>query len=783
MVCEVGMPQKVITILPCFLYVIFSSAYVNASDLILSNVWLNGIDRNRETVVFEENKQLYTECQVLQQLKIKIEKFQLHPTQKNFCMVSVTPDSAELDPLLQSIKLVLPSEYLQSDEITTDQMKMPHAATLGGFVNYETSYARFADSHEAAVLTEFGVFKDFWLLNHAMIYRNNNNNDDEGIYDASEQQPIANFIRLNTSLEWEFPERYSRLILGDTTTISNPFVSALRYGGISFGSNFTERPDFIYWNAPSLTGSAALPSTVDLYLNGVSIYQQRVSQGDYVLQTGANIQQSGDAQIVVEDVLGNRSVQSLPLFINNRLLKPELMEYNVSLGKLRYNYDTQSDDYREFFSNAYLRRGFSQSTTLGLNAAYSKDVQNIGLMWTQGLSHWALLDMYFGASHLNGDEGYSVGTSLSRTLKNMSFGVNAQYASEEYHTLAYLDGSRFPEYDLLFYFSAFDLKYINNLNINYVVRHYQTSEDEFGRDSDLLNIGISKNITANLNANLSYTHDFVDSNESAFYLALSYNFGGGKSLYASHSTDQQSRLQFVHNNVAETGLDYSVAANRREGEMSYSAFANYRTDYGDLNLQHTQASDYENSRFGYRGAVVWLDGKTALTRAVDNAFALVNVSGYPDVEVYRSLSPMGRTDQQGQLFVHNLIPYINYQLSFDQDQLSMDDQIDQSDQSIVTLNKRGYLIDFPIIHTRLIVVKLRNAQGQLLSRASEVYLNGQQDEYFPVDVDGNVYLYGLRPMQYQLDVRLSGGNHCQTSLNLMSKDFEQITAPIELICQ
>ncbi len=52
--------------------------------------------------------------------------------------------------------------------------------------------------------------------------------------------------------------------MGDTTTISNPFVNSVRYGGLSFGTNFTDRPDYIYWNMPTLKGSAVLPSTVDL---------------------------------------------------------------------------------------------------------------------------------------------------------------------------------------------------------------------------------------------------------------------------------------------------------------------------------------------------------------------------------------------------------------------------------------------------------------------------------------------------------------------------------------
>ena len=187
--------------------------------------------------------------------------------------------------------------------------------------------------------------------------------------------------------------------MGDTTTVYNPLINSLRFAGLNWGTNFTERPNFIYWNTPILQGSARVPSTVDLYINGVSIYSQRVSPGDFNLQTGAQIQQAGNAQIIVEDVLGNRSVQSFPILVTNRLLRSDLSEYNVSLGKLRYNYNIESNDYRNFFSNLYYRYGVSNWTTLGSNFSYSEDLQNLGFLWTQAISHYLVLDSVVALLH------------------------------------------------------------------------------------------------------------------------------------------------------------------------------------------------------------------------------------------------------------------------------------------------------------------------------------------------------------------------------------------------
>ena len=81
------------------------------------------------------------------------------------------------------------------------------------------------------------------------------------------------------------------------------------------------------------------------------------------------------------------------------------------MGKIRYNYETKGDDYREFFSNIYFRRGITEKTTLGFNAAYSSDISNLGLLWTQALSKYALLDMTAIGSDNHSESGYSVATS------------------------------------------------------------------------------------------------------------------------------------------------------------------------------------------------------------------------------------------------------------------------------------------------------------------------------------------------------------------------------------
>ncbi len=87
---------------------------------------------------------------------------------------------------------------------------------------------------------------------------------------------------------------------------------------------------------------------------------------------------------------------------------------------------------------------------------------------------------------------------------------------------------------------------------------------------------------------------------------------------------------------------------------------------------------------------MWLDRKWAMTKYVDNAFALVNVGDIPNVEVQRALTPVGKTNQHGYVFVHDIVPYVNYDVSFDQDQLDLYDSFEYSSQKVIGMNQRGY---------------------------------------------------------------------------------------------
>ncbi len=176
---------------------------------------------------------------------------------------------SEQDLALQAIKLTVPGDFFSEQQLITHRLT-PSKAQFGGFLNYNLHYDRDEEVDQMSTLAQLCIFKNYWIFKNDMIYRDN-------VEEFQDQT-----VRLSTSFEMEFPEKYQKLTIGDTNSFYNPLLDSFRFGGISFGTNFTNYPDFIYWNVPTLNGSAALPSTVDLYINGVNQYQQQVTPGHYI---------------------------------------------------------------------------------------------------------------------------------------------------------------------------------------------------------------------------------------------------------------------------------------------------------------------------------------------------------------------------------------------------------------------------------------------------------------------------------------------------------------------
>lgn len=741
------------------------SAYAKAlpSEEIIANLWINNLNQNVDATLIKRDETYYIECVLLTERNIDTNFLIKLDGLNDFCLVSNDQVKSDFDEESQSIKLTIPSRYFLTNRYGLYDFDRPEKASLGGFINYEMQYnhSDFLTGYNA--LVDLGVFKDYWFFKNSMLYNS----------EAQEEKTV----RIGTSLDIDFPDQLTKLTLGDTTTVSNPFFNSLRLSGVSWGTNYLERPGFVYWNTPQLQGTARLPSTVELYMNGVKIYNQKVSPGDYVLQTGSQVNYTGNAQIVVEDVLGNRSVKTLPVLINNKLLRKGLSEYNISLGKLRYNYYTSSNDYRDFLANLYYRRGVGEATSLGANISYTEDLQNTGITWTQGLPFFIVLDTLALNSHSNDGSLFLYGLSLSKEFSRMSMGVSSKYAEENFRYVGDdpLQDNAVPKFENFAYVTFSEVPFFQNINMSYAEQKYYKNSSTPFNDDKIFNIGFSRLIGNNTSFGLSYFQRFGEIEENGGILSVTYNFDTRNKVYLNYATDDNNAsLQYVHDSGRQVGLDYAIGANRREDENIASLNAVAKTRAGDLSIQHYQYEHESDSTIGYSGAIAFLDGRVNFTKSINNAFALVKVGNYSDIDVLSALNHVEKTNKKGYAFVHDIVPYIKYDIGFDENQLPIEEKYDASSKPLTALGQRGYVVDFPIQHTFMLTLQPQDTNGINFKPGSELHLaNG---DVYPITSEGSVTLYGVTSGAHEMKILYGDNATCSFDLNITEGEAKALTA-------
>ena len=65
-----------------------------------------------------------------------------------------------------------------------------------------------------------------------------------------------------------------------------------------------------------------------------------------------------------------------------------------------------------------------------------------------------------------------------------------------------------------------------------------------------------------------------------------------------------------------------------------------------------------------------------------------------------------------------------------------------------------------------------------------VYVSSQENEKYPIDSEGKVYLYGLKPDQYNLLIKTEGGASCTTRLDIVNTTQKSTDSQLfNLVCR
>lgn len=150
-------------------------------------------------------------------------------------------------------------------------------------------------------------------------------------------------------------------------------------GGVRISRNFTVRPDLVTYPLLNWSGTAAVPGTVDLFVNGYKASSQAVNSGPYSLTNVPFINGAGEATVVTTDALGRQVSTTIPFYVSNKLLAKGLSDFDFSAGSLRRNYGTDNADYGNAAVSGIYRYGLSNQLTGTVHSEISNGLMLTGL--------------------------------------------------------------------------------------------------------------------------------------------------------------------------------------------------------------------------------------------------------------------------------------------------------------------------------------------------------------------------------------------------------------------
>lgn len=615
------------------------------------------------------------------------------------------------------------------------------------------------------------------------------------------------YLRYDTS--WQLVDEAHALTytLGDAISGALPWSTPVRMAGVSVARDFAVRPDIVTYPLPNFAGQAAVPSAVEVLIDGSRAFSGALRPGPFAVAGAPFIGGAGDATIVTTDVLGRRTETSLPFYVATTLLQPGLSDYSLTLGALRRDYGIRSFAYGKMAGSVSMRYGISERLTAEWHAEGGQGMVLAGVGAATRLARAGVVDVAIAGSYLKRDSPRD-----RRATRSVAMGDaaprNASYGRQ--WALGYQFASRLANFTArgTWRDAAFaDLASYDR------PRHHQ-----FQRARRSLQLSAALNLPraagtlgiayfdlkqprgpAARVANLSYSRALLGA--SSLFVSLNRFFGQRGTLlqavvnlpiYQRDAASEDalastnlaaalthtpsgrlvSRLQAMRNPRLAGGLGYTLGFTA--GAPRYrEAGVSWRTPYFEARAgadgEAGKRSSWRNWS-GLSGSLVAIGGAAFATNRIDDAFAVVDTNGYGGIPVRYENQLVGTTNRRGYLLVPSVAAYYSAKYEIEPLGLPADIRVDEVERRLAVRRRGGARVHFDLQHIEAaqfqVALKLRDAKAKGGARAASHWLPPgstlqlrESSQRTRVGWDGLVYLEGVRAVN-RFDAQLPDGRRC-----------------------
>lgn len=630
-----------------------------------------------------------------------------------FPLDAIPGAKSDFDTATQTLVVTAPpAAFTQQNFGANDGASYPASTSgTGAILNYDLTHTRSQNATATSLLSEAVFFSPVGALANRAI--------------AVQGTAVVakSFYRLDTQFTRDFPKQLAQLVVGDSLSGASGIGRQIYFGGLQWKTNFALRPDYQPLPLPSLSGVAAVPSVIDIYVDNVLRRQQPVDTGPFSVTNLPLVSGQGNIQLVVNDVLGRQQIISQSYLIAPQLLKKDAHDFSFEAGRERIGLGSAMSRYGAPFGSATYRVGLDAGT-VEAHGELASHRQVAGLGFATVLMQLNLLAVGASASHSLQGAGQAGFLQLSRSSGGFGFSGRVQLASARFRQLGLDDASTEP------------------------TRQVQ--------------LQLSKNLTANSNVTLSYLERVVQlqpvvrvvastlnialPKRAFFSLALTRlsSVGSGWSINASMfmplGSDQFSQVGLSRQNGSEKlTVEFQQSAPQEKG-WGYRARqtlldrpgsdigVNYNGSTGQYAMSASQQGGQRGLQLQARGAVATIGGHVVATRWIDDSFAVVEVPIDDPVDVYANNQLVSKT-KDGVGIIPRLVPHVFNRIFLDAQTLPLNVSLDLSDKQVVPASRSGLLLKFDAHADNSAMIELVDAQDKFLPPATVVSVNGGEESY------------------------------------------------------
>jgi outer membrane usher protein len=679
------------------------------------------------------------------------------------------------DAALQRVSLEAPLSLLS---LETTVLNVPSGANAkasaspGALLNYDLYGSHQGNASNLTATAELRIFGiGSGIFSNTAVTRTYRIDDGSGRDDGWRGETV----RLDSNWQLSFPESATSLTVGDTFSGFLNWTRAVRLGGLQIGRNFSLQPYRITTPLPAFLGEVAVPSAVDLYVNGVRQYSGEVPAGPFQLATVPGITGMGNAQIVVTDAFGRIRTLDFPFYATQQLLAKGLSDWSLSAGVVRENYGLRSFSYAsDPVASGNLRYGVSDRFTVETHAEGGGGLINGGAggLWILGRA--GVLSASHARSTLDDLRGSQTAVGYNWNSGRFNFSIDSQRTHGEYRDIASLYGplpASISERGL----AGVTLPQFGNLSLSYIRLQYPETEM-----SRYVGAYWSQSFASGWSANLSFNQNPDRRSDRSLYLSVAVALDSDRQLNTSlqRNGDRSNGVVDISRPVPGDGErgGYGWRLQARGGDDGAGGLAEVGW-FNNAGRYGAGVASYGSESYGYAsasGSLVWMGGHPFVARNIGDAFAVVSTDGIAGVPVKLENRLIGHTDARGMLLVTPLQSWQRNKLSIDPMDLPANMRIDQVELLATPRQRSGTRVRFGIAPVRAATVVLHDASGAPLPLGSTIAVNGTTEAASSIGYDGEVYLDALDTRNL-LRVRTPDGA-CVASFDypLVSNDIPRI---------